>query len=53
VHLPFFDEDNFRFNFVGHGFVTKSPKAKYIFEEVWENAKCQKMNANPFITKLG
>jgi hypothetical protein len=20
---------------------------------VWENAKCQKMNANPFITKLG
>ncbi len=37
----------------GYGLVTKTLEVGCTFEEVAEKTKCQKMNVNPFTTKLG
>jgi hypothetical protein len=48
-----FGKNNFTWNFVGYGLVTKSLGVGCTFEEVAKKTKCQKMNVNIFTTKLG
>jgi hypothetical protein len=50
--VTIFGEGSFMFNFVGYGLVKKSFGAGCTFENVVEKNFCQKMNVNPFTTKL-
>ncbi len=49
--LAIFGEGSFIFLWIA--LVAKSFEAGCTFEEVVEKEKCQKMNVNPFTTKLG
>jgi hypothetical protein len=51
--LTIFGKHSLIFSFVGYGLVTKSLGVKCTFEEVATKTKGQKMNVNPFTTKLG
>ncbi len=51
--ITIFGENSFIFSLGGYGLVAKSLGAGCTFEKLREKTKCQKMNVNPFTTKLG